>query len=60
MLVLSAFAEGRRVVPRPIKCSACNGTGEVVQRRPARSTSTGYAEYSRACSKCDGTGHIYR
>lgn len=60
MLVLSAFADERRVVARPIKCSACNGTGEVILKRPARSSSSGYAEYSRACSQCDGTGRVYR
>lgn len=60
MLAMSAFADGRRVVPRSMKCSKCNGSGEVVLRRPARSSSTGYAEYTRACSQCDGTGRIYR
>lgn len=60
MFALSAFADERRVVPRSMKCSKCNGTGEVVLRRPARASSTGYAEYTRACSQCDGTGRIYR
>ena len=60
MLALSAFADERRVVPRSSKCSNCNGSGEVVMRRPARASSTGYAEYSRPCSQCDGTGRIYR